>query len=55
MAKNHEAATYFHGMYMRFQYRGFMLVSADLVKGFAVTMHLNVQGRTFPARVRVAV
>ena len=55
MAKNQEAATHCHSMYMRFQYRGLMLVFADLVKGCAVTMHLNIQGHTFPARVHVAV
>ena len=55
MAKNQEAATHCHSMSMRFQYRGLMLVFADLVKGCAVTMHLNIQGHTFPARVHVAV
>ena len=55
MAKNQEAATHCHSIYMRYHYRGLMFVSADLVKGCAVAMHLKIQRYIVPTRVRFAV
>ena len=51
MAKNQEAATHCHSIYMRYHYRVLMFVSADLVKVCAIAMHLNIQVHIVRARL----